>query len=93
MAQEDESQPETIITKGRSGDRFRSSASWIVAAVLLFLGLLGLVYSSGGRWKHLLLALAVVAIAAQFATRGRAPNNIEPEGRFIPIRDPALPAQ
>lgn len=93
MAQEDEPKPETTTSKGQSGDRIKSAASWVVAAVLLLLWLLGLVYGSVGRWIHLLLALAVLAITAQFATKSRAPKDIEPEGRFVPIWDPGKPAQ
>jgi len=93
MTQEDESKRGIIITQGQTGDRIRSAASWIMIAVLLLLWLLGFVYGTVGRWIHLLLALAAVAIAAQFATKGWASKDIEPDGRFIPIWDPAEPAK
>lgn len=93
MAEEDGSKPGITIAKGQSGDQIRSAAFWIVIAVLLLLWLLGLVYGTGGRWIHLLLALAVVAIAAHFGMRGWASNDIEPEERFIPIWDPAQPGK
>jgi hypothetical protein len=93
MEQEDESKPETTMTKAQSHNRITVSASWIVAAVLLLLWFLGLAYGSGGRWIHLLLVTALLVITAKFASRGWASKDIESEGNVIPIWDPAEPAR